>query len=123
MRRLPLRRRLRRALASPGRLRAPLGEELDRALERERLDVVAAPQARVRLAVGDVRAEAAVLDDDRLAADGVRAELAQRRRAPAAAAPLLRLRESASASSSVIVRSCSSDSSERVSLPFLRYGP
>ena len=46
---------------------------------RQRLDVVGGAKARVRLAVGDVRPETAVLDDHRLAADRIRAELAERR--------------------------------------------
>ena len=73
--------------------RTPLGEQLERPLERQRLDVVAPAQARVRLAVGDVRPEAAVLDDERLAARRIGPELLERRLRRAAAAPLLRLRE------------------------------
>ena len=66
-------------------------------------------QARVRLAVGDVRPEAAVLDDDRLAARRdrrrARGAAARRRRGRGAASAAAR---SASASSSVTVNSCSS---------------
>ena len=86
--------------------------------------VVAAAQARVRLAVGHVGAEAAVLEHDRLAADRDRG-----RARAAAASPAPRPRRcfgwarSASASSSVIVNSCSSLSSERDSAPFFTYGP
>ena len=53
--------------------------------------VLPARHRDVRLAVGDVGAEAAVLDPDRLAADRVRVELLQRARGPARA--VLRLRE------------------------------
>ena len=65
-------------------------------------------EARVRLAVGDVRAEAAVLDDDRLAADRIGAELLERRRGRAPRPRCFGWASSASASSSVIVNSCSS---------------
>ena len=57
----------------------PLGQQLDRPLQRDRLGRVALAQRRVGLAVGDVRAEPAVPEHDRLAAGRVVAELAQRR--------------------------------------------
>jgi hypothetical protein len=67
--------------------RPAVGEQLDGAVEGKRVHGVAAPQARVRRAVGDVRPEAAVLDDDRASRRGIRAQLAERscRRALAAA--------------------------------------
>ena len=50
-----------------------------RAIDRDALRIVAAAQAGVRLAVGHVRAEAAVLDHHRLAGSPGRPELLQRR--------------------------------------------
>src|SRR4029077_695791 len=62
--------------------------------ERDRLRIVALAQARVRLAVGDVRGEAAFLEHDLLAADPGRAELAERlRRGGPLTSPLPGLRE------------------------------
>ena len=61
----------------------------DGALERDLHGVFAARDRRVRLAVGDVRAEPAVLELDRLAADRIRLELLQR--AARAARAVLRL--------------------------------
>src|SRR5712691_2200581 len=81
----PIGRLLRRA-AGP-----PVGQELERPVERQLLGIVAAAKARVRLAVGHIRAEAARLDEDRLAAHRVGADLLQRRRRLAAAPPLPRL--------------------------------
>src|SRR5438132_10232844 len=74
---------------------APLGQKLLPPLHSQRLDVVAAAETRIRLAVGHVRPEAAVLDHDRLAARCVRAELPERWSRPclASATPDLRLRE------------------------------
>src|SRR5581483_5088588 len=71
--RTPARRLLR------GALRASLREQLDGPVDRQRLDRLAAAEARVRLAVGDVAAEASFLDDDRPAARGIRPEVTQRR--------------------------------------------
>src|SRR6478752_2889869 len=76
-----------------GSLRAPLGKQLDRAVERDRLRVVALAQARVRLAVGDVWAEAAFLQDDLATPGGVGSDLPQRLCGGAAATPLPRLGE------------------------------
>ncbi len=59
-------------------------------LERQRLRRLTAAQRRVVLAVGDVRAEAAVLDDQRLLGQRVDAHLAQRRRGRPALAGLRR---------------------------------
>src|SRR5580700_6650048 len=64
--------RLRRSTFASG------GHQLDRPLEGQRLNVVAAPQAGIRLSVGDIRPETAVSNDDRLTADRVVAELAER---------------------------------------------
>src|SRR5690606_40704209 len=60
-------RLLRRLLLAAARrhLLAPLGEQLRRPLQGDRLDLVALAQARVRLPVGDVRAEPALLHDHR----------------------------------------------------------
>src|SRR6478609_6301300 len=63
----PLRRLLHDALAGRRALGALLGEQLVTALRRDRLGVVVLAQRRVGLAVGDVGAEPAVLDDDGLA--------------------------------------------------------
>src|SRR5579884_2929651 len=73
----------------------PLLQQLGRPLQGDPLDRVAAAQARVRLAVGDVGTEPALLDDDRLAARRIRAELPERRRscAPPARARLREQRE------------------------------
>src|SRR6476646_1279886 len=68
------------ALAGRRTLGALLGEQLVAPLGGDGRRVVVLAERRVRLAVGDVRAEAAVLDDDGLAADGVGAELLERRR-------------------------------------------
>src|SRR5262249_5713128 len=87
----PPRRLPRRAFR--GAFRAPFGEQLKRAIEVERLGIVAAPEARVRLTVGDVRAELPLLDDDRLARRRIVAELRERRLGLSAATPLLRLRQ------------------------------
>src|SRR5262245_450346 len=74
--------------------RPALGEQFDRPFECHLSGVVTPPETRIRLAVGDVRAEASAADDDRLARDGVGADLAQRPgRAAAPPAALLRLRE------------------------------
>ena len=63
-----------------GRAAGPaVGQQLGGALVGERLDLVALAQRRVGLAVGDVRAEPAVLDHHRLAGGRVGAQLAQRR--------------------------------------------
>src|SRR5476649_50161 len=70
LRRWPLRGRLRLRL---GRALRPLvGEQLDRALEIDVVDVFAARDRRVRRAIGHVRAETAILDPNRLSARGVR---------------------------------------------------
>ena len=71
----------------------PLGEQLGGPLVGERLDVVALAQRGVGLAVGDVGAEPALLDHDRLAGDRVGAELLERRLRRRAAAALLGLGE------------------------------
>ena len=60
--------------------RAPVGQQLGGPLVGDRQHVVALAQAGVGLAVGHVRAEAAVLDDHRLARRRVGAQLPQRRR-------------------------------------------
>src|SRR4051794_33882302 len=73
--------------------RGPLAavlEELRGALRRDRLDRIPCSQARIRLAVRHIRAETPLLQDDRLLADRILAELLQRGRGRAAAA-LLRL--------------------------------
>ena len=82
---------------------------------------VALAQARVGLAVGDVRPEAAVAEHDR-PAGGLGAELSQR---AAGGVRPRRLGGSArrAASSSVTVKSCSSLSRDRDSEPLLTYGP
>src|SRR5690606_13157888 len=71
-----------RGAAGGGLLRrslgALLGELLDRDLLRDLLDLLRRSQRHVGGAVGDVRAEAAVLDDDRLLRGRVRAELLER---------------------------------------------
>src|SRR5690348_18419584 len=54
---------LRRGSAGP-----PVGEELGGAVDRKGLGIVALPEARVRLAVRDVRPETARLNDHRLSA-------------------------------------------------------
>src|SRR4051812_35584817 len=72
------------------RVVAPNLQQFVRALRRDALDGIARAQAGVRLAVGDVRAEPALLEDDRLPADRVVPELLQRRRG-GPPAPLLRL--------------------------------
>src|SRR3954463_6951975 len=65
-------------------LRSPLGGD--------RLDGIPCSQACIRLAVGPVRPEAALLQEDGLLAHRALAELLERRRG-GSAAPLLRLRE------------------------------
>ena len=87
--RLPLRALLRRP-AIPALLDQGVG-----ALGGDGVHGVPGPEGGVRLAVGHVGAEAAVLEDDRLAADGVVAELLERRggRPAAALAGLGELRE------------------------------
>ena len=77
------------------------------------VDGVAAPQRRVGLAIGDVRAEPAVLCDYRLARDRIVAKLLQRRRWPPAGRASSVARTAPRASSSVMVNSCSSESSDR----------
>src|SRR5581483_7927296 len=62
---------LRGAFRLGGRGLAADLEELARSLHRDAFDGVALAQGRVRLAVGDVGAEAAVLHDDRLARGGI----------------------------------------------------
>src|SRR5690606_37660611 len=74
-----LRGRLARS-ALLGPLRTLVREQLDGLVEGDRLDREVPRQGAVGLAVGDVGAETAVLDDDRLARGRVLAELAQRRR-------------------------------------------
>ena len=64
---------------------AAVGEQLGGALVGDRQHVVTLAQARVGLAVGDVRTEPAVLDHHRLAGRRVGAQLAQRRRRSALA--------------------------------------
>ena len=90
---------LRRGLLAGGLLRGPLhrtpgppvGQQLGGALVGDRQHVVALAQAGVGLAVGDVRAESAVLDHHRLARRRVGAQLAQRRRRGALPATAFRL--------------------------------
>src|SRR5436305_8802108 len=66
--------------------RPAVGQQLGGALRRDALDRIARPERRVRLAIGHVGAEPALLEDDRLAADRIVAELLQRGcRFPAAA--------------------------------------
>ena len=60
---------------------------------RDRVDAVVLLKRGVRFAVGDVRAEPPFSKDDRLPRRRIRAELFQRRRRRALAAPSLRLRE------------------------------
>src|SRR6201999_1714199 len=57
-----------------------VSKQLGRALVGDRRHVVALEQARVRLAIGDVGPESAVLDHHRLARGRVVAQLTQRRR-------------------------------------------
>src|SRR5690606_19353418 len=66
-------RALRLRLGRP--LGALVGEQLHGAVEVDALDGLATRDRGVRLPVGDVRAEAAVADADRLAAGGVGVEL------------------------------------------------
>src|SRR5215218_4254939 len=92
------RRRLRSRLLRRGLLRrlargllgrtasALIGEQLGGALEGDRLRVVVLAQGRVDVAVGDVRAEPALLDEHRLPGRRVGTELAQRGLGLAAAA-------------------------------------
>src|SRR5690606_25646618 len=82
-----LRGRLARS-ALLGPLRTLVREQLDGLVEGDRLDREVPRQGAVGLAVGDVGAETAVLDDDRLARGRVLAELAQRRRRRLTPAPL-----------------------------------
>src|SRR3954453_19052935 len=56
---------------------APDLEQLGGPRRRDLFDRIGRPEARVRLPVGHVRAEPALLEDDRLLADGVVAELLQ----------------------------------------------
>src|SRR3954469_4507134 len=71
-----------RLLGTLARRRRTLGallrEHLARLLDRQRADLLATPQRRVVLAVRDVRAEAAVLDGQRLVGQRVVAHFAQR---------------------------------------------
>ena len=75
----------------------------------------------VGLTVGDVDTEPTVLRDDRPLADGIGAQLPQRRLGPAPPRPryCFGWASRASASSSPISSNCSSLASERVSLPLL----
>src|SRR3954470_9314052 len=50
--------------ATCGALLPTLGEQLGRALDRDRLDLVALAQARVRLTVGHIGTETPLLDHD-----------------------------------------------------------
>src|SRR5215472_5914313 len=94
-----LRRTSGRACARPALRRwrrgAPLGEQLDGALRRDRLDRVALAQRGVRLTVGHVGPEPALAQHDRLAGGRILAQLPQRRRrsGPRGPAPWLRLRQ------------------------------
>src|SRR6185312_3687748 len=74
---------------------APDLEQLDGPFRGDRVDRIARPQARIGLAVGDVRAKAALLEHDRLLRDRILAQLLQRRRrgATTALARLGELRE------------------------------
>src|SRR3954451_14199686 len=72
--------------------RPAVGQQLGGALGRDALDRIAGPERGVRLPVGHVGAEPALLEDDRLAADGIVPELLEGRRRFAAAA-LARLGE------------------------------
>src|SRR5581483_5333303 len=78
-----------------GTLGPPLGEQLDRPVERERLDRLAAPKACIRLTVRDVAAEASLLHDDRATAGRVWTKFTQGRLRGTPRAPRLRLREHA----------------------------
>lgn len=79
--------RLLRRLARQRRtLGALLGEQLEAALGGDLLRVVVAAQGRVRLPIGDIGAEAALLDDDRALRDRVCAQLGERRQRPPARA-------------------------------------
>src|SRR5581483_5734251 len=79
-----------RALLHRAALAARL-EQLRGPFGRDRFDRVSRTEARVRLSIGHVRAEPALLENDRLAARGVGAQLLERRRCrPAAAAAWLR---------------------------------
>ena len=71
---------------------AAVGQQLGRALDGDRLDVVALAQAGVGLAVGDVGAEPALADGHRALGHRVVAELLERL-GRGAAAPLLGLGE------------------------------
>src|ERR1700744_2470380 len=72
----PLRRALR--LWFRGALRSLVGEQLHGTLEVDVVDLLAARDRGIRRAIGDVRAEATILDPDRLAAFRVRLELLER---------------------------------------------
>src|SRR5581483_5062536 len=72
---------------------APVGQELDRAVERDPLGIVARAEARIRLPIRDIRPEAAGLDDDRLAGCRIVPDLLQRPRRLALPPALARLRE------------------------------
>ena len=89
---------------------------------RDRFDGIPGPEAGVRLPVGHVGTEAALLQDDRLLADGILAELLERR-GGGAAPPLLRLGQLGERLLEGDVNISSSVSSERDSLPRFTYGP
>src|SRR5262245_42528615 len=74
-------------------LSAPFGQKFEGPLECQPLRVVSSAQARIRLAVGDVRPESTVLDDERPSALGVRPQLLEWRLWRASPAALLWLRE------------------------------
>src|SRR5699024_9399194 len=60
------------------RFGAAVGEEFLGSFGRYRFHIIVFAQRRVVFAVGDIRAEPAVLEDDRLAADGIVTELLER---------------------------------------------
>ena len=102
----------------------PVGQQLGGPLVGELLHRVAPAQRGVGLTVGDVRAEPAVLDHHRLARGRVHARVpstAARQRLAGRAA--WAGRRSPAPASRVTVNSCSSDSSDRESVPRLMYGP
>ena len=101
-------------------LRPPLGQQVAGPLDRDRRRVVGRAQRRVGGAVGDVGAEAAVLDHHRQPGRRVVADLAQRRLRLRRGPRCLGWANSASACSSVTVKISSSPPSERESLSFVR---
>src|SRR4051812_24695833 len=78
-----------RALLLDGTPLTAVLEELRSPLRGDRLDGIPCSQACIRLSVGHVRPEPALLQDDGLLAHGILAELFERRGSGAAPPPLL----------------------------------